>query len=172
MKSIALLLILAGTASASPYHADAEVDPTAYALSGNSIHVGLGYDRYRLDLGNFALALPQLTHGNDGNDVSFDGYGVKLQMFADGAQRGWFGGVDAGFVRVRVQRGDLADRQRQIQAGVHVGYRIALGAHFYASLWLGAGYAFGAHDVTLDGATTKAMHVTVFPAIHLGSTFR
>jgi len=48
----AILAALTTTVAASPIDGDVEVDPTAYALSGNSIHVGVGYQHLRLDLGN------------------------------------------------------------------------------------------------------------------------
>src|SRR5882724_10999675 len=89
---------------ASPFHADVEVDPTAYVLDGDSIHVGLGYRQFRLDLGVFALALPQFAHGDDGFDVSFGGFGAKLQWFPLAEQRGLVVGVDGGYTRVLARR--------------------------------------------------------------------
>jgi hypothetical protein len=172
MKTLITLLLLASTASASPFHADAEIDPTAYALSGNSIHVGLGYDRFRLDLGNFALDLPRFFTGNDGFDASFDGYGVKLQMFTFAEDRGLFVGVEGALDRMLVQRGDFAARVNQPGFGVQVGYRIMITDHFYATPWIGVDYHFNAGDVTLDGATFKSTPITVFPAVHLGYQFR
>jgi hypothetical protein len=175
MKNIVLaLLAISTTASAEPFHADAELDPTAYALSGNSIHVGLGYGRFRLDVGNFALALPRWVTGNDAYDVSFDGYGAKLQMFPLTEQRGLFVGVDAAYARVLAERRgtEMAVRDGEVQVGVDAGYRMPIAHGFYASAWLGVAYAFSASDVTLAGATYHPMHVVVFPAIHLGYTFR
>src|SRR5262249_36602744 len=157
---------ISSAASADPFHADVELDPTAYALSGNSIHVGLGYDRFRLDLGNFALAVPRWVTGNDAYDVSFYGYGAKLPMFPLAEQRGWFVGVDAAYARVLAERRgtEMAVRDGQVQVGVDTGYRIPVTHGFYASAWLGVGYAFSASDVTLAGATFRPMHVVVFPA--------
>jgi len=176
MKSLlslsAVLLASTTTATASPFHADAEIDPTAYALSGNSIHVGLGYGRFRLDLGNFAMALPRFVTGNDGFDASFDGYGIKLQMFTSAEDHGLFVGVDGGLTRMLIQRGELAARENQIGFGVQVGYRIMIYDHFYATPWIGAGYQFNAGDVTLGGATFKSTPIFVFPAVHLGYQFR
>jgi hypothetical protein len=175
MKNIVLaLLAISAPAAASPFHADAEVDPTAYALSGNSIHVGLGYDRFRLDLGNFAIALPRWVTGNDDYNVSFDGYGIKLQMFPLAEQRGLVVGVDAAYARVLAERRgtQMAVRDGEVQVGVDVGYRIPITHGFYATPWLGVAYAFSASDVTLAGATYQPMHLVVFPAIHVGYSFR
>jgi hypothetical protein len=174
MKSFiaAVLLALTAAASASPFHADAEIDPTAYALSGNSIHVGLGYGRLRLDLGNFAIALPRFFTGNDGFDASFDGWGLKLQLFTSAEDHGLFVGIDGGINRMLIQRGDFAARETQPGVGVQVGYRLMITDHFYATPWIGVGYQFNAGDVTLDGATFKSTPISVYPAVHLGYQFR
>jgi hypothetical protein len=172
---LVLGLLVSHTAAADPaLHADAEVDPTAYALSGNSLHVGIGYRAWRLDVGNFGLALPRWVHGNDDFDVAFDGYGLKLQRFLFAEQRGLFVGVDAGVVRTVVERRgtDLAARDLQLNAGVAAGYRFAIHDRFYATAWLGVGRVFGARTVTLDGARFEPQRTTVFPAIHVGYRFR
>lgn len=156
------------------FHADVELDPIAYALDGNSIHVGLGWRRLRLDLGNFAMAVPRLVHGNDDFEVAFHGYGAKLQWFPLAEQRGLFVGVDAAVVRARIDRrgSDASAQQVQLGGGVHVGYRIALPAGFYATPWIGVGYQLGAEDVMLGGATYEASSLVIFPTIHLGYRFR
>jgi len=154
----------------SRLHFDLEVDPTAYVLAGYSVHAGIGYDRLRVDIGAFAMALPELVHGSKDFDVSFNGFGVKLQYFPFAAQEGFFFGVDSGVVRSLAERkgSSLAERDLQLNAGAHLGYRIELSGGFYATPWIGVGYAFGAEDVRLEGAKLDAMRVTVFPAIHLG----
>lgn len=159
---------------ASPFHADAEVDPTAYVLSGYSLHVGLGHRKTRLDVGNFALTVPRFVHGNDDFDVSFHGYGLKLQQFLFSEQRGAFVGVDVGVLQTvtRLRHTDRAEQHTQVGVGVHGGYRFELGAGFYATTWLGVGRNFGARDVTLDGKTFEKQTWTVFPAVHLGLRFR
>lgn len=176
MKLASLLLVaaLGSTAAASPDHVDVEIDPTAYALSGNSIHVGIGFSHLRVDLGNFGLALPQLTHGDDGFDVRFDGYGAKLHYYLRTEQTGLFVGVGASFARVRVhlQGSDLAGSDDQLGTGVEVGYRIPVVDHFYVTPWIGVGYDVGADKVTLGGKTYDPNPVTIFPAIHLGYQFR
>ena len=160
------------TIAKSAFHADFEVDPTAYALSGYSLHVGLGWQRLRLDLGAFAMALPDFAKSDDSFEVSFDGFGSKLQYFVLAEQRGLFVGVDAGVARPLVQRGELASKDSQYSIGVNAGYRIDLGAHLYATPWLGVSYAFSAEDVTLGGTTYQQNPVTIFPAVHVGYRFR
>ena len=175
MTKLALLLLaIPAIATASPLHADAELDPTAYALSGYSLHVGIGYQRLRVDAGNFALAVPGWVHGNDAFDVAFDGYGAKLQLFPLAEQRGLVVGVDAAYPRVLVERRgtQMAVRDGQLQAGVNVGWRFPIVDRLYATAWLGIGRAFGARDVTLGDATFRPSRTVVFPAIHVGYAFR
>lgn len=162
----------AQSSSSSSFHADFEIDPTAYALSGYSLHVGLGWKRLRLDLGAFAMALPDFAKSDDSFEVSFDGFGSKLQYFVLAEQRGLFVGVDAGVARPLVQRGELASKDSQYSIGVNAGYRIGLGAHLYATPWLGVSYAFSAEDATLGGTTYEHNPVTIFPAVHVGYRFR
>jgi hypothetical protein len=159
----------------SPLHGDFEVDPTAYVLGGFSLHVGIGWKRLRVDLGNYAMALPAALSGTRDFDVSFDGYGAKAQLFLfSDEQRGAFVGLDAGVTRMSVRRDgtDLTSRQSQLGVGVDLGWRFAFGEHFYATPWISFGHVFNAKDVTLAGATYTANRVTVFPAVHLGYRFR
>jgi hypothetical protein len=170
---VAMLEVFCSTAGASPIRADLELDPTAYALSGNSIHVGIAIHHLRVDLGNFALAIPQFVHGDDGFDIDFAGFGAKLQYFLRANQTGAFGGVDASLLRVTARRQgtDLCVRDVAFQTGVHLGYRITLPAQFYVAPWLGVGYIWSARDVTLDGKTYAAPTLSLFPAVHVGYRF-
>jgi hypothetical protein len=154
-------------------HVDAEVDPTAYVLSGYSLHLGLGWRRVRLDLGAFAMALPGFAVSNDAFDVSFHGFGAKLQVFPFAEQRGGFVGIDSALAWQLAQRseGDLAATTRQVTLGVNVGWRFMLGEHLYVTPWVGVSRAFGARDVTLAGSTYQPQKVLVFPAIHVGYKF-
>ncbi len=170
----ALMLALAAPArAAGGVHSDIEIDPTAYALGGYSLHAGVEAGRVRVDLGAYAMNVPGFIHGNDDFDVSFDGYGAKLQLFPLTPQRGLFVGVDGGVTRlhVRLQGTDLEAHRTQLGVGVDAGYRIMLPADFYVTPWVGVGYGFQADDVQLGGKTFAGSHVTFFPAIHLGHRF-
>lgn len=164
----------AGASASSAFHVDAEIDPTAYLLKGYSLHLGLGWRRVRLDLGAYAMALPAFAHADDGFDVSFDGFGAKLQYFLFSEQKGLFAGVDAGLARVLAERQgtDLAVRRDQVSVGVNAGWRIPIVAGLYATPWIGIGWSPNARDVTLGGAKYEASPVTVFPAVHLGYRFQ
>ncbi len=82
--------------------ADVEIDPTAFVLDGFSLHSGLGTGHWRVDLGVFGMTVPEAVHGQDGFDLSFDGYGATLQCFLFKPQTGGFVGVDGGVIRARV----------------------------------------------------------------------
>lgn len=165
----------AGVQATGDFHADFEVDPTAYVLSGHSLHVGLGYRRFRLDLGAFAMDLPQALTGNDQFQVGFNGYGAKLQYFLFSEdQSGGFVGIDGGLVRPLVKRrgAELAVRTSEWSVGVNFGWRFVFLGDFYATAWLGLAYPLGRDPVTLDGETYRGQKITVFPAVHLGYRFR
>jgi hypothetical protein len=171
---LALLALATTTAAAEPLEGDVEIDPTAYALSGHSLHAGIARGHWRVDLGNFGLEMPRAIHGNDAFDASFTGYGAKLQYFARASRTGWFAGVDAAVAttHARLRGTDLTASDTSFAVGVHGGYRVALPANLYATLWLGVGYNAGARDLVLEGKRFEAMPVNVFPAVHLGYRFR
>jgi hypothetical protein len=163
----------ASASSGSGFHADFEVDPTAYVFEGHSLHVGLGWKKLRLDLGAFALALPAALTGHDDFSVAFDGYGAKLQFFPFAEQRGAFVGIDAGVARPFVRRKgtDLATRRTEYNAGINFGWRFVFLERFYATAWLGLSRPLGREPVTLAGSTYEGSAITVFPAVHLGYRF-
>jgi hypothetical protein len=187
LRTLLIATVLAALAAATPahgsaptpdprLHGDLEVDPTAYALSGHSIHAGIGWRRLRLDLGAFAMTLPAFVHGNDGFAASFDGFGVKLQHFPLGGeqQTRLFVGVDAGLARLLVQRNgtDQASRRNQYTLGAHAGWRFDLVGGLYVTPWLGLSYAFNAGDLSLGGRTYENTPWIVFPAVHVGYRLR
>jgi hypothetical protein len=197
LGSIGPLLATSGTASASAsasapdarpetpaasntrsfersFHADVEIDPTAYALDGFSLHTGIGWSRVRVDLGVFGLRVPEFVHQQPDFEVAFDGYGIKLQYFPFAEQRGAFVGIDGGVSRshIRLEGSQLSARDNQFTLGVNAGWRFDLVGGFYATPWLGVGYAFGQDDVTLAGETFSGSPLVVFPAVHLGYHLR
>jgi len=156
------------------FHADLELDPTAYVLDGFSLHVGLGWDALRIDLGVFGLRVPAFVHRQRDFDVAFDGYGMKAQYFPFAKQRGLFFGVDAAYSRalIRLQGSQLAARDNQLTVGVNAGVRCYVAGDLYITPWLGVGYSFGAEDVSLGGQTFAANPLLIFPALHLGYRLR
>lgn len=156
--------------AASKSRFDFEIDPLAYALDGYSLHVGAGWGRYRFDVGNFALGLPQWLHGQEDFDASFGGFGVKLDAFLnDEQQLGAFLGLESSYTVIRVEdeRSGQSDSARTISAGARVGYRFELPANLYVSPWVGFGYRFGGLPVA-GGRTFEMSPWAVFPTIHIG----
>ncbi|MEZ4473503.1 MAG: hypothetical protein R3F60_22485 [bacterium] len=174
----ALLLVVALPAHAAlgveeeVTRVDVEVDPVAYALDGFSLHVGLGRAAWRLDLGAFAATMPVFAHGQDGFDVAFSGFGVKLDRTFGAEGMGLALGVDAGLARVRVARGELASEVLQGTVGARVGYRLPLGQHFFLMPWVGVGAYVGDDRVPVGDATFEQARAFVFPTVHLGYRVR
>lgn len=163
----------APAAQPSRLHLDVEIDPTAYVLRGYSLHVGVGWRRLRVDLGAYAMDMPEFMHGNPDFDISFHGFGVKAQLFPFAEQRGLFVGVDTGVAMPLAQRRgtDLARVGLQVSLGVHAGWRFPIIGGLYVTPWIGVSYSFNAEDVTLANRTYTNNPITVFPAVHIGYRF-
>jgi hypothetical protein len=171
LLTITTVLLAASPAVAEPA-LDAEIDPTAYALSGHSLHVGLGREHLRLDVGAFAMTVPEAIHGQTGFQSSFEGYGAKLQYFVNADRRGPFAGIEAAYDHLLVEHGDAAFRDSQLDVGIQIGWRFSLTRSIYATPWLGVGHVFGADDAMVGGARWEAQRWTVFPAVHVGYELR
>jgi hypothetical protein len=158
----------------SPLRADVEIDPTAYVFNGHSLHVGLGDDRWRVDLGNFAIDVPSFAEKNDGFRAWGSGFGMKFQRFLLSEPRAWLVGIDAAVARINVreQATDRLQGQTQLAVGVNAGYRFMLPRDFYITTWLGLSYALGAKDLQFGTEEYQMSRWLVFPAIHLGYRIR
>ncbi len=182
LGALSVLTLTAATAHAEPdasprnekaAHLDAETDPTAFIMSGYSLHVGLGWKRARLDLGGYGMDLPAFVHGNKGLDASFYGAGAKLHYFLLAEQTGPFLGIDGGVMRLNIRSTDTdaSAGATQVAVGVNAGYRIMLPAGLYATPWVGVGYTLNSRDIAVGAQTFKSIPVTFFPAIHIGYRF-
>lgn len=173
LATLGALLFAAAPAAAAPV-GDVEIDPTAYALRGHSVHAGLGWEHLRVDLGAFAMEVPRFAGGTEGFTTSFSGFGAKAQWFLREGLAGPFLGVSAGVSSALVQRDgtELAARRRLVGLGAHVGWRLDLGDAFYVTPWIGVDRNLGSRDVVLDGRTAKGLPWSVFPAVHVGYRFR
>ncbi|MBK8691988.1 MAG: hypothetical protein IPN17_06695 [Deltaproteobacteria bacterium] len=163
----------APAAQPSRLHLDVEIDPTAYILRGYSLHVGIGWRRLRVDLGAYAMAMPEFMHGNPDFDVSFHGFGVKAQLFPSRSSADSSSASTPASRRPLVQRRetDLARCGLQVSVGAHVGWRFPIIAGLYVTPWIGVSYSFNAQDVTLANRTYANNPITVFPAVHIGYRF-
>lgn len=160
---------LAPAREAPGWSADVEIDPLAYAVRGHSVHVGLGHGRVRVDLGAFAADVPEWMHGNEGFDVRADGFGAKLDVFLKDDWRGPFAGLEAAVTDTTLRSpGGEHDRETRLQVGGRAGWRILLPAGFYATPWVGLGYAIGAGDRRVGAFEYEASPWVLFPTLHLG----
>lgn len=157
----------------SGFHADAEIDPFAYAFGGYSVHVGVGYRSLRVSLGAFALELPGFLEPNDAFQSSRNGYGMKVQYFPFSEQSGGFFGVQAELADelIESEQSDAAHRERKLNLGLHIGWRFMLG-DFFVTPWLLVNYTVDAADVHLDGKTYEATALFPSPVVHVGYRFR
>jgi hypothetical protein len=170
ISAAAVLAAPATRAQETKLHADAEIDPLAYALNGYSLHVGIGYRAFRLDIGAFAMDVPHFIHGNTQFEYAAHGFGLKLQYFFSGKQSGIFAGIDTttGHGLVQRRQSDLARRDRQFSVGANVGYRIPIVGGLYVTPWIGLGYEFLADDITLGERKFESSPIVPFAAIHIG----
>ncbi len=152
---------------------DVELDPIAFALSGHSLHVGVGFDHFRFDIGAFAMELPEWAHGNDGFSASFDGFGIKVHAFLEDDGTGPFVGVAAGISDTLVARSGthLAARDTNLSVGAEIGWLVPIVEGLYVKPWVGVGWVFGTEDVVLDGARYESQPLQIFPTVHLGYVF-
>jgi hypothetical protein len=154
---------------------EVEADPTAYALSGYSVHVAdaIFDGKSRLQLGAFGAETPEWIHGNSGWTEKSHGVTFKFDYFLLHPLSGLFVGADSNYSRVRYELDQTHERDyRNIAAlGPRMGYRFNLGEHFYISPWVSVDYQFNAKDVTISGKTFHEKKYSVFPAVHFGWRF-
>ncbi len=119
-----ILLGLATGPSAMPFTADVEIDPTAYVFDGYSLHAGIWTGHWRVDLGAFAMDVPEAVLANDDFSATFHGYGVKLQYFPRADRTGPFAGIDGGVTKALVQSAssNAANYATRFGAGVNAGW--------------------------------------------------
>jgi hypothetical protein len=183
-----IITILATLAAASPALADStpdaeitessvemdiEIDPIAYVLSGYSLHARLSWDRFRLDLGAFALAVPESLHGTEGVDVYGGGFGMKLDYHPLSKLPGLFVGAQLSRFRETVTdraTGEAATASH-VTMGARIGYRIDVAAGFYALPWVGVDVSLTDRTQTVAGTDYEPGRVMFFPTIHIGRSF-
>lgn len=176
MRHLAILILIllvpfsAAAEDASDFHFDVETDPMAFLLSGHSLHVGVGVDRFRFGLGVFGLEIPEFVHGNEGFDARFDGFGAKLDVFLDEEQYGLFAGVSGSFVRTHIGLSDTNLRVQGSQGTIEgrLGYRFELPGGFYVAPWVSAGVLLGSENPTIGDQTYEHSKLVIFPTIHIG----
>lgn len=174
IKSIALTatLLLSMNAKAE-YDFYVESDPIAFAFSGHSIHAGLETDRFRLQIGSFGTNLPDSFKDSEKFEVSFTGYGVKLDYFKD-KEGGMFVGMtysitEYEFEHIATQVNEVRDSN---SLGLRLGYKYRLTDNFYVTPWIGVSKNLSDRStIQLSGDDYQLDDWTIFPTIHLGYQF-
>lgn len=175
LTALATLAFCATSAVAAPEAPlkatlDVELDPIAYALAGHSVHSGVRFGAWRVDLGAFGLDVPEALHGQAGFEQSFSGFGIKLDYRPFTGLRGLFFGLQLNLVReaVRHVESNITATQRVLMGGPRVGYQIDLGAGFYLTPWVGLEVALTERAQTIAGAPFEPGRIVPFPTVHLG----
>ncbi len=157
----------------APIRFDAEVDPIAYVARGYSLHVGINWERLRLDLGAFGAQVPEFMHGQTGFEDRMDGYGAKLDVFLLDPSSGPFVGIEGGWLEQH-----LVDTATQLSAdtdawslGGRVGWLFNLPGDFFLRPWVGVGHRFGELQVNVGERTFEQSSLLVFPTFHFGYRF-
>jgi hypothetical protein len=161
------------TRSAPKPRLDVEVDPIAYALSGYSAHLGVTWKRLRLDVGVFALEIPETLHGTDGVDVWGHGFGAKLDYYITQRDTGLFAGVQLSRMTEKLtDRATMEEHSAShITIGARIGYRYEFGRGFYVLPWLGVDVSMSSRDQRVADKSYEPGAVLLFPTVHLGKRF-
>lgn len=152
---------------------DLETDPVALFFRGGSLHAGIWFGQWRLDVGGFGMEMPESLHGNDGYTARFDGGGLKLDRTFGRRRSHVFAGVDTSVSRLRVtnQDDDAVRNAVAVTFGGRVGYRAFVGDHFFLAPWVGVAANLPTSSIDVGGGTFDRAPVTVFPTVHLGYSF-
>lgn len=182
MKSIilAVMLMMAGEIFAQKsQRIELEIDPIAYALKGYSVHLIHVQNRWRKDLGVFAIQQPEGYGPNVGYKVYSAGVGAKLNYLLNKKET-WFAGIGGGYVENNIKHIVSAQTavQKLVSFGVHAGYRWSpfrnSGSAFkglYIAPWASLDYNHTLNAVRFDAGPYKQAKLSVFPTVHLGYKF-
>jgi hypothetical protein len=159
--------------AAVPLRVDVEVDPIAYALRGYSLHAGFSRGRFRVDLGAFAIEIPEAIHKAEGLEVFGSGFGVKLDYRPIDAVRGFFVGTQLTRLRedVTASAGGETRSRWLTTVGARVGYRWTLGRGFYVLPWIGVDWSLTRRRETVAGIDYDPGRAMFLPTVHVGRQF-
>lgn len=150
-----------------------EVDPIAYFFKGYSVHVSkeLGQTGLVLDLGVFAMDVPDDVEANKDFDTKFDGYGFKLNYTGDQPD-GFFAGISGGINNLyATEKVSHEEQQESVgSVGVQAGYRFG-NEGFYIQPWIGINYLLNDVTFKINNKEYNQERVQFFPTVHLGYQF-
>lgn len=171
-----LIIGLIGFQSVIYAEIEIEIDPIAYALKGHSFHAIYSGSSSRVDLGGFALELPEDSK-NKHFTVFFRGYGMKWDYFGSSVD-GLFWGIQASTADVYFDFDDPDDAldkasttRRVNNYGTRVGYRFGTDG-LYISPWISVDYnELIGKDVELGNQKYDFQTISFFPTVHVGYRF-
>jgi len=172
LNKLIALTFIGSISCTQTYALDLEVDPIAYGLNGYSLHLGLGQENFRFDLGVFGLEMSDSFTSNENFEVDFEGYGVKLDYLFGSYQRG-FVGIQAASSKVgyKLKSSGTKKRLTQVSFGPRVGYRFILDNNITITPWIALDFNLDKEDIIIDNEKYEADLVTIFPTVHLGWRF-
>lgn len=163
------LLLMAGVAQAN---VGLEIDPIAYGLNGYSAHLLYNSDfMVNVDLGTFAMQVPEFAEQNKGFQSKFNGYGIKLNYQGKSAS-GMFAGINYGTSRFDIEQTSTSVTQAvDVQTlGVQFGYRFGNDG-FYIKPWIGFDKLLNRPRLDFSGTEYRFPEINIFPTVHLGYSF-
>ena len=167
----AILWIPANSYARANYYLEA--DPIAFLLQGYSLHGGIEYSMFRLQLGVFAAKLPADLRDNKHFTVEQNGLGLKYDYFGN-EPTGGFLGLEYGYTKLTYKHSASGDKERRQAnlAGIRVGYKYIIKQQFYVTPWLAIKRNIsGARTVKLSGDEYHESEWILFPTIHVGVQF-
>ncbi|HEX6496373.1 MAG TPA: hypothetical protein VF018_12865 [Acidobacteriaceae bacterium] len=154
---------------------EVEADPTAYALNGYSVHVGVPFQRRnRVQAGVYGYDLPSFYGVASGFRERGNGATFKYDRFLRHRTAGFFAGADGNYTRTRytLKATDHSTDRGDVTIGPRIGYRWDIGPHLYVTPWFSCGYILNLGDaVVIDGKKADRNSFGYFPTLHIGWRF-
>lgn len=150
-----------------------EVDPIAYAAKGYSVHLNTHFPEagFIIDLGVFAMDIPESFEKNKDFDTKFNGYGIKFNYTGNDPD-GFFIGFSGGESHVYALEKDSQQEAKDLVSslGVQMGYRLGKKG-WYIQPWIGIDYSLKEIVLSAGGKEYKQDRIQFFPTVHVGYQF-
>lgn len=161
-------------------HIELEVDPIAYALKGYSLHLIYVKQKWRTDLGVFAIEQPKGYGPNDGYSIYSSGLGLKFNRLIN-VKETVFAGIGMGYVENRVLHIQSSETavSKVGSIGIHAGYRwfpfkksdSLFPKGLYLTPWASLDYNNKLNSVQFENTGYKQAKWSIFPTVHIGFKF-
>lgn len=156
---------------------EAEIDPIAYALKGYSVHGIVVHNRWRADVGIFAITQPEGYTGNKGFEVYTHGAGIKINRLLNKKET-WFAGIGGGYGISEIKHTETMQQSAEhtVSVGIHTGYRFFLFKktafkNLYITPWCSVDYNMPVKTPDFKGYNYESNSFSIFPTVHIGYKF-